>query len=151
MKMFKKRFNEWILLKEKIHERNYNAPYVSEGEIWWASVGENVGSEIDGKSSLFSRPVLIYKKLSHHFYFVVPTTTKDKTGSWYVQFKHRGKKMVACLQQSRSMDYRRLSSKLGEMDGKAFRNYIHKKIFPTSGEMGPRENPECRLIISKIS
>jgi len=121
MKMLKKRFFEWMSLKDKIHRKHHVPPYVSEGEIWWASVGENVGSEIDGKSSLFSRPVIIYKKLSHHFYFVIPTTTKNKIGSWYVPFRQGGKMMIACLQQSKSIDYRRLSNKLGEIDDQDFK------------------------------
>ena len=70
--MFIKRFAEWIVLKEKLHDKQHEAPFVSEGEIWWASVGENVGSEINGKSNLFSRPVIIYKKLSHNFSFHLP-------------------------------------------------------------------------------
>lgn len=114
--MFIKRFAEWLALKEKLHEKQHKAPLVSEGEIWWASVGENVGSEINGKSGVFSRPVIIYKKLSHSFYLVIPTTTKLKTGSWFIHFRQQGKDMVACLHQSRTIDYRRLSNKLGELD-----------------------------------
>ena len=76
-----KRFSEWFGLKKKLHERQQTPPLVSEREIWWASIGENVGSEINGKSALFSRPVIIYKKLSHGFYFVIPTTTQKKEGS----------------------------------------------------------------------
>jgi len=54
-----KRFSEWFGLKMKLHDRQQTPPLVSEREIWWASVGENVGSEINGKSALFSRPVII--------------------------------------------------------------------------------------------
>ena len=61
--------------QRNLHSRKHQPPFVSEGDIWWASVGENVGSEINGKSDLFSRPVVIYKKLAHGFYSVVPTTT----------------------------------------------------------------------------
>lgn len=111
-----KRFLQWIGLKERLHEKQHAAPHVSEGEIWWASVGENVGSEINGKSDLFSRPVIIYRKLAHGFFFVIPTTSQQKTGSWFVPFRQRGKDMVVCLHQARSIDYRRLSSKLGELD-----------------------------------
>ena len=82
------------------------------------SIGENVGSEIDGKSSLFSRPAIIYKKLSHSFYLIIPTTTKERIGSWYVPFTQGETNMVACLQQIRTVDYRRLSSKLGTLDNK---------------------------------
>ena len=115
-----KRFLEWIGLKKKLHHNNHKPPYVSEGDMWWCSLGDNVGSEINGKSKQFSRPVIILKKLSRSFYFVIPTTTQMRTGSWYVSFQHNKKDMVACLQQARSIDYRRLWSKLGSLDDTDF-------------------------------
>ena len=115
-----KRFLEWIGLKERLHDTKYQPPLVSEREIWWASVGENVGSEINGKSDLFSRPVIIFKKLAHGFYFIIPTTTQQRQGSWYVAFRQQDKDMIACLHQARGIDYRRLSSKLGELDDSDF-------------------------------
>lgn len=57
-----KRFFEWISLKKSLDSIIIDPPYVSDGEMWWASLGHNVGSEIDGKSRLFSRPVIIFKK-----------------------------------------------------------------------------------------
>lgn len=107
-------------LKEKLHGIEDAPPLVSEREIWWASIGENVGSEINGKSELFSRPVLILKKLSHGFYFIIPTTSQRREGSWYVSFRQQGRDMVACLHQARAIDYRRLSSRLGQIDGDDF-------------------------------
>lgn len=83
-------------------------------------MGENVGSEINGKSNLFSRPVIILKKLSHTFYFVIPTTTQIRKGSWYIPFTQKNKEMCACLHQVRTIDYRRLSSKLGTIDDTDF-------------------------------
>ena len=47
------RFLEWIALKQKLHQGTQAPPLVSAGDIWWASIGENVGSEINGKSRLF--------------------------------------------------------------------------------------------------
>ena len=111
-----KKFLEWMGVKERLHSVDAKPPLVSEGNLWWASIGENVGSEIDGKSRLFSRPVIVYKKLAHGFYFVIPTTTKIKEGSWYMQFRHKEKDMVACLHQARSIDFRRLSTKMGSLD-----------------------------------
>ncbi len=110
-----KNFTQWFLLKPKLDSSTHQAPFVSEGDIWWASIGENVGSEIGGKSDLFSRPVIIYKKLAHGFYFVIPTSTKQKEGSWYVSFTHKDVSTVACLHQARSVDHRRLSTKLGSL------------------------------------
>ena len=115
-----KRFLVWIGLKQRLHEGEHKPPLVSEADIWWASIGENVGSEINGKSDLFSRPVIIYKKLSHGFYFVVPTTTQAREGTWFVSFTQNEKTMVACLHQARAIDYRRLSSKLGTIDDDDF-------------------------------
>ena len=115
-----KKFFEWVELKEKLDGMTHAAPYVSEGDMWWASVGENVGSEIGGKNELFSRPVIVLKKLAHGFYFVIPTSTKPKKGTWYVIFKHQSKDMVACLHQARTIDHRRLSSKLGTLDSEDF-------------------------------
>lgn len=115
-----KRFLVWIALKQDLHNSGHKPPHVSEGDIWWASVGENVGSEINGKSKLFSRPVVILRKLSHGFYFVVPTTTQQRTGSWFIAFRQNERTMLACLHQARAIDYRRLSSKLGTMDDEDF-------------------------------
>ena len=75
-----------------------------------------MGYEIDGKSKLFSRPVVIFKKLTHGFYFVIPLTTQLRDGSWYVSISQRKRAMRVCLHQSRAIDYRRLWSKLGELD-----------------------------------
>lgn len=115
-----KRFFEWVGLKQRLHYIEHAPPLVSERDIWWASIGENVGSEINGKSALFSRPVIVLKKLSHGFYFVIPTTTQIREGSWYVPFRQQGKDMLACLHQARAIDFRRLSSRLGKVDGDDF-------------------------------
>jgi mRNA-degrading endonuclease toxin of MazEF toxin-antitoxin module len=65
-------------------------------------------------------PVIIYKKLAHGFYFVIPTTTKSKVGSWFVPFRHAEREMVASLHQARAIDHRRLSTKLGQLDDNDF-------------------------------
>lgn len=115
-----KRFIVWIGLKEILHASNFEAPLVNEREIWWISFGENIGSEINGKSNLFSRPGIIFKKLSHSFYLVVPTTSQKREGSWYVNITYNEKDMYACLHQIRTIDYRRLSSRFGQIDSEEF-------------------------------
>ena len=115
-----KKFLEWIKLKEKLHNVQKEPPLVKERDLWWISFGENVGSEINGKSVLFSRPGIVIKKLSRGFYLVAPTTTKKKEGSWYVEITQERKFMYVCLHQIRVIDYRRLSSRLGQIDGSDF-------------------------------
>lgn len=115
-----KRFLEWIQLKKDLHERKREPPYVHDKEIWWARIGENVGQEINGKNNQFSRPVLIFKKLSRSLFFIVPLSTQIKKGTWFVSYKQASILAVACLHQARTIDYRRLSKKLGELDDSDF-------------------------------
>ena len=84
-RMEEKHFEEWIELKSGLHF-NARCPRIHEGEVWWCSFGENVGVEINGKSSRFTRPVVIMKKLSKFGFMGVPLTSQEKTGSWYARF-----------------------------------------------------------------
>lgn len=104
---------QWFDVKQRLRETPREPPLVSEGDIWWASIGENVGSEIHGKSRAFSRPVVIYRKLGRSFFMVAPTTTTPKNGTWYIPIHSLGTDMRVCLHQMRTMDYRRLSTKMG--------------------------------------
>ena len=115
-----KRFLEWIGLKEKLHSGDQKPPHVSERDIWWVSFGENIGSEINGKSNLFSRPALILKKLAHGFYLVAPTTSQKRIGTWYVPINYGDKETFVCLHQIRTVDYRRFSTRLVQIDDDDF-------------------------------
>ena len=99
---------------------NHKAPFVSEGQIFWCHLGENIGTEISGKSDRYTRPVIIAKKLSHSTFLVIPTSTKIKTGSWFVFFTHQNKERVACLHQIRVIDYKRLQTLIGKIDSEDF-------------------------------
>ncbi|MEI6511247.1 MAG: type II toxin-antitoxin system PemK/MazF family toxin [Candidatus Uhrbacteria bacterium] len=109
-------FDEWNEEKQRIDGKTHKPPYVSVGDIWWMSIGRNVGAEIYGKNSTFARPAVILKKLTYDFYLVAPTSTTVRTGTWYVPIKQNGVSMTVCLNQIRTMDYRRLQSKLGSID-----------------------------------
>jgi mRNA-degrading endonuclease toxin of MazEF toxin-antitoxin module len=117
-----KRFLDWIGLKERLHFNTYPPPWVNERELWWISFGENIGSEINGKSTLFSRPGIILKKLSKGFYLVAPTTSQPRDGLWYVKIRQNNKDFRVCLNQIRTVDYKRFSNKLGVVDENDFKN-----------------------------
>jgi len=116
MKTFIKNFQDWFFLKPKLDNNNHKPPFVSERDFWWAHLGENIGTEISGKSNRYTRPVIIFKKLSPHTFLIIPTSTKIKSGSWFVHFIHKELNMVACLHQIRVIDYRRLQNKIGRID-----------------------------------
>ncbi len=115
-----KRFLEWIGLKEKLDISAHTPPLVKERDIWWISFGENIGSEISGKSKLFSRPGLILKKLSSGSFLVAPTTSQSRKGTWYVSIQTERITSAVCLHQIRTIDYRRLSTKLEQIDENDF-------------------------------
>jgi len=119
--MEEKRFSEWIERKERIHDVG-RLPAISEREVWWVAVGENVGIEINGKSGRFSRPVLIYKKLSKFGFLGIPLTSQKHDGSWYVPFDFQGKTSYAALAQIRTMSVSRLyGSAIGQISKADFR------------------------------
>ena len=109
-----KRFSEWITLKEKIHTKE-RIPRIKEGEVWWLAIGENVGIEINGKSEYFSRPVLVFKKLSYLGFMGIPLSTQKHEGSWYVNFRFQDKNICAALAQARALSTARLYTRLGQI------------------------------------
>ena len=119
-----KRFLEWIRVKEKIHFHDNKPPFFKEGEMWWVYMGDNVGSEINGKGDKFTRPVVIYKKLCDKIFLAIPVSTKKKSGTWYVPFIQSGINEVALLAQVRVLSYKRLKEKIGEVDESDMSNII---------------------------
>ena len=104
-----KDFDSWNELKKKIDTRN--PIYVSERDIWFCSVGLNVGSEQSGKNELFERPVLVIKKVTANTFIGVPLTSNKKKGSWYVEIESTGSSAI--ISQIKLFDTRRLARKIG--------------------------------------
>ena len=80
-----KDFPGWHRHKERLHAQHHT-PTFQEREIWWCSVGVNVGHEMDGKNQFYNRPVLIMRKFNPHIFFGVPLTTKMKQNPYYLQY-----------------------------------------------------------------
>lgn len=76
-------------------------------------MGENVDVEINGKNEVFSRPVLIYKKLSRFGFLGIPLTTQKHEGDWYVSFVFKDKTSIAVLSQVRTFSVLRLYRRMG--------------------------------------
>lgn len=134
----KKDFNGWIILKEKLHKTRQPRT-VSEGDIWWCAVGENVGVEINGKGHLFARPVLVLVKFGKYSFMGIPLTSKKHEGSWYVSFNFKEKQETAVLAQIETVSVARLYRKMGtvpDTDLDAVRNglvslVLRQKISPS--------------------
>ncbi len=120
-----KRFTEWIGLKTKLH-RIGRLPVIKEGEIWWCAIGENIGVEINGKSKVFSRPVLVFKKFGRCSFMGIPLTSKSHEGTWYASFVFQGKAECAVLSQARVISVSRLYSRIGELSDSDYNLVLNK-------------------------
>ncbi len=108
-----KKFDEWNEVKKQVDTRS-NIIQFKEREVYWASVGENVGFEQNGKGVDFARPVLIIKKLNKNLFFGVPLSTQSKTGSFFFEFELLPNQIsTALLVQAKVYDAKRLAKKIG--------------------------------------
>ena len=120
-------FYTWTNKKSQIDSSDKKPPFFREGEIWWCSIGKNIGVEVGGKGKLFARPVLVLKKLSPTVFVAIPLTTKIKTGDWYYTFSHRDRVIITNLSQIRMLDHRRFVNRYGEIGPGTF-SEIKKKL-----------------------
>ena len=128
-----KRFLAWIGLKERLHSATPVPPLVSEGDIWWASLGENVGSEINGKSSLFSRPVVILLRRSDNFRrgMEVGSCRFDRTRRLWSHVCIRRARLITGAFRPNS---ERLTMRISAASKQGLRSFIDKKFLAISGE-----------------
>jgi mRNA interferase MazF len=150
MTAFIKRFSEWIPIKSGLDKKDHAPPLFKEREVWWCSIGENVGVEISGKGDYFRRPVLVLRKLDAFTFIGAPLTRTIRVGSWYEQVMLRGKTNIVIVGQARHFDYRRMDKIIGTITSDDFRKAYDSflRLFlenrsPASGEAGGRG--ECQI------
>ena len=111
-----KDFDDWNELKKKYESHNNHI--FEENEIWWASIGVNIGFESCGKNSNFNRPVLILKKFNKFIFLGIPLSSKIKQGKYYYNFEFKGKNSNALLSQVRLFDSKRITHLIGKLSDK---------------------------------
>ena len=111
-----KDFDTWTVEKERIQLREPHKVY-SEGEVWWCSLGTNIGSEQDGTGVCQQRPVLILKRINKFTCYIVPLTTSQKIDPYRIPIGIiNDKRNFANLSQIRLIDTKRLVAKVVSMD-----------------------------------
>jgi mRNA-degrading endonuclease toxin of MazEF toxin-antitoxin module len=110
----------WNEVKKELDNLD-NKVFFKEREIFWMSIGENIGFEQNGKGEIFSRPVLIVKKFSKNIFYGIPLSTKIKEGSFFYTFTFQSKQSNALLVQGRLFDSKRLENKMGMIDKDEFK------------------------------
>jgi len=122
------KFTEWTKLKIKIHIAATKPVYFKEREIWWASLGANIGFEQDGANEQFERPVLVLKKFNKDTLWVVPLTRaqmtnqkKDAFKIYYYALDQKGEDSFVILSQIRTISSKRLRRKMRMIHEKEFK------------------------------
>ncbi len=118
----KKDFSTWNLQKEFLENRT-ELPYFNEREIWMCSIGQNIGSEQDGKGEKFLRPVIVIKKFNMNIFAGVPLTSKLKKDRHHFCIGEvQGMESMVILSQSGTYSSKRLHKKIGHLDIEIFNN-----------------------------
>jgi mRNA interferase MazF len=115
-----KDFDAWNEVKKTVDRKIIGRDlYFHEREVWWCSLGLNVGVEYDGKNADFERPVLVVKKFNANMVWILPLTGIPHDNRYYRKIKHGSDESWACLTQIRTVSTKRLLrkvSKIGKTD-----------------------------------
>ena len=107
-----KDFDRWNEIKKTL-ELGDNDTFCKNAEVWWCSLGLNIGFEQDGKNQLYERPVLVVQKFNKFVFWGVPLSTKIKPDNpHYLQLRHENQDYSAIISQLRLYDSKRLQRKM---------------------------------------
>ncbi len=120
--MQQKQFKQWMRVKQETHEASQRPRHYEEGEVWWFRIGENVGMEENGKSSVFSRPTLIVKGFNKQLVWGIPLSNTKNRGKYYYALKLHGKTSVVLISQMRALDTARITLDATALIGRISRN-----------------------------
>ena len=116
-----KEFDRWNKHKKRIHDTTPRPNYHAR-EIWWCSLGVNVGNELDGTGKEYDRPVLVIRPFNAETFFGIALIGHERSGPYYFPLgKIDDREAVANLSQVRLFDTKRLIRKTGMLDERTFR------------------------------
>ena len=129
-KIFDK-FIKWTKLKFTLHTLTDISFYFHDKEIWWASLGQNIGSEQNGKNVNFERPVLIFKKFNRQTFLGVPISSQLKNSPYHYIFDKDDRQYCLNFSQIRVLSSKRLLRRVGMMnaiDFQRIKNQFHRVV-----------------------
>ncbi|MFA6601297.1 MAG: type II toxin-antitoxin system PemK/MazF family toxin [Candidatus Paceibacterota bacterium] len=109
------KFIDWVQLKLKLCYSEIRF-YPKEREIWWCSLGQNIGVEVNGKNNKFERPVLIINAFNKESVFIVALSSQIKLSKYaFIFTDSKGVKSSVNLSQLRTVSTKRILRKISEM------------------------------------
>ncbi|OGI57155.1 hypothetical protein A3B85_02340 [Candidatus Nomurabacteria bacterium RIFCSPHIGHO2_02_FULL_37_13] len=122
---YKKHFDSWNKKKKVLDQKEVSEQmFFNEREIWWGSIGVNIGYEQDGKNDNFERPLLIVKKFNRSIVWIVPLTTIAKDNKFHHKLKKSGSFVI--LSQIRLVSTKRFLRLVETINENEFRDIISK-------------------------
>lgn len=118
-----KDFEQWHLLKLAI-DRKDHWPFFREGEIWWCSLGANIGIEEDGKHARFERPILVFHKFNKEMFWALPMTSSIPHGQYDRTLLFKNQPRTILFSQIRTLSAKRLIRKIGKLHQEQFATLI---------------------------
>ena len=122
-----KEFQKWSKRKEGLDKRS-RIPSFNERDVFWCSIGINIGDEENGKSELFARPVLVFKKFSTNLFWGIPLTTQIKDSDYYLKVQFRERNNSIMISHLRLYDSKRLGLRMGKLDIAEYNKVIESII-----------------------
>lgn len=118
--MYKKDFEKWNELKTHLDNKEQKRKYFRAGEIWWCSLGLNIGFEEDGKNELYERPILVIKKFNKDALLAVPLTNTVKSNQYYIPVQVHNVTRSVILSQVRLISPKRLHRRITQISNREF-------------------------------
>lgn len=122
-----KDFDNWNKEKKVLESTAKEILSFHEREILWCSIGLNLGDEQDGKNDYFERPVLVIRKFNKKVAWVLPMSTKFKTGIYYHNLEYEGQMFSVLLSQLKLISVKRFKRQIRKISPHQF-SLIQDKI-----------------------
>ena len=129
------RYDRWNNVKKDTEKSNIKLG-IRPRDIFWAKIGQNIGSEEYGKNRNFSRPIIVIRKLTSDLFIGIPLTSTIKDNDYFHSFEYnnRANGMVtnsAMILQLKTYSIKRLMNKAGVINKNDFSEVVEKakKLF----------------------
>lgn len=124
-------FASWTKLKIRIHASEKEIHF-HEREMWWVSLGQNIGVESNGKNTNFERPMIILKRFNKSSFLGVVVSSIKNEGKYYLKIKDDSERSnFVNISQVKLMSSKRLLRKvrkLSKSDFELIKNSIKNYI-----------------------
>lgn len=135
---FVKDFDGWNEYKKNLeqqkpvtYESSSKKYFHKPGEVWFCSIGINLGVEYCGKNQHYERPILILKKIGRRIICIPLTSRKPPNSNFYIDLSYRIKgkaiESYALIYEVKTIDAVRLQRRLKRISDKKL-NHVKEKI-----------------------